>query len=165
MRLSTRHLLNIAQLVVLAVFLAACGRPAPAVSASAAPEPQSTATQSPDLAPTIIADFPAPVLGVVVDSAGVVLHVEPNSMAARSQVQPGDVLLSINGLALGGNRQQLKDAIAQISSTSPLRMRINRNGNELEIAAVPPSPSPATQTIPARPPATATPVLPPNDYL
>ena len=113
--------------------------------------------------PTVIADGPAPALGVVIDKHNVVLHVEPNSMAAQAQLQPGDQILSVNGLALSDKRQEVKAAIAQATSTSPLALRISRNGNELNLSAAPASSTHAS--IPAQPVATTTPVRPPDDYL
>jgi S1-C subfamily serine protease len=112
--------------------------------------------------PTVIADGPAPALGIVIDKHNVVLHVEPNSMAAQAQLQPGDQILSVNGLALIDDRQEVKAAIAQATSTSPLALRISRNGNELNLSAIPAS---SSAPIPAQPIATTTPVMPPDDYL
>jgi S1-C subfamily serine protease len=100
---------------------------------------------------------------VVIDAGGVVLHVEPFSMAAQAQLQAGDILLSINGLTLNDDRQKVKAAIGQASPTSPLMVRISRSGNILELSAVPASPS--TAPVPAQPISTATPVFPPEDYL
>jgi S1-C subfamily serine protease len=122
----------------------------------------ATPTAAPLDGPTVIADGPAPALGVVIDTHNVVLHVEPNSMAAQAQLQPGDEILSVNGLALSDDRQEVKAAIAQTTNTSPLALRISRNGNELSLSAIPPS---SIAPIPAQPIATATPVTPPDDYL
>jgi S1-C subfamily serine protease len=123
---------------------------------------RGTPTAAPLDGLTSIASGPAPTLGVVIDTHNLVLHVEPNSMAAQAQLQPGDQILSVNGLALSDDRQAVKAAIAQTTSTSPLALRISRNGIELNLSAVPPS---SIAPIPVQPIATTTPVTSPDGYL
>jgi membrane-associated protease RseP (regulator of RpoE activity) len=135
-------------ITIVALSLSGCGR--------------GTPTAAPLDGPTVIADGPAPTLGVVIDTHNLVLHVEPNSMAAQAQLQPGDEILSVNGLALSDARQAVKVAIAQTTSMSPLALRVSRNRIELNLSAVPPS---SIAPIPVQPIATTTPVMPPDDYL
>jgi S1-C subfamily serine protease len=136
----------------------------PATAASGACPPGSL----PETYATIIADFPAPSLGVVIDKNMNVLSVDAYSIAERAGVRAGDMLVWIEDVPFSGNREQVKALIAGARPGQALRLRLLRGGQPIELQVVPaPVPPPVYPTIDPNqpPPPTSTPVPPTYDYL
>lgn len=69
-----------------------------------------------------------------------VMHVAPDSAAARAGLRPGDILLSVNGRALGAGPDAGKrytEALGKTGPTAPARLGIERGGEQLEFTLRP----------------------------
>lgn len=107
--------------------------------------------------------FPQPVLGIVIDSDGKILYVEPESASERAGLVSGDILISIDGFSVTSERDKVRELIR--SNTEEMKMEIQYQRGEIVIV---------TQITPSQkiqpsddqtPKLTPTPVLPPEDYL
>lgn len=107
--------------------------------------------------------YPEPVLGIVIDSDGKILHVEPGSAAERAGLVSGDILISIDSISVNSERDKVRDLIR--SNTEEMKMEIQyQRGENVIVALITPSQKiqhPDDQT----PKRTPTPVFPPEDYL
>jgi S1-C subfamily serine protease len=103
-------------------------------------------------------DYPAPSLGVVVDSQFTVLDVKAGSAAARAGIEVGDVLVSLDGTAWP-TPDEWQAALSQIENgqeyivvvqrgtlTVSLNMTARRPAAPLFPEAVTPTPIPAGQS-------------------
>ena len=52
--------------------------------------------------------YPEPVLGIVIDSDGKILHVEPGSAAERAGLVSGDILISIDSISVNSERDKVR---------------------------------------------------------
>lgn len=109
------------------------------------------------------ASFPQPVLGIVIDSDGKILYVEPGSASERAGLVSGDILISIDGVSVTSERDKVREVIR--SNTEEMKMEIQyQRGENVIVALITPSQKiqhPDDQT----PKRTPTPVFPPEDYL
>ncbi len=65
----------------------------------------------------------------------IVAGIQRNGPAAQAGLRPGDIILSVNGEA-SGNSKVVMNQIARVTPGGKLRMKILRQGKELEIEAV-----------------------------
>lgn len=75
-----------------------------------------------------------------------VVEVVENSPAAAAGIEPGDVLLAVNGVELS-HPGELQDLLDSLPAGAPLELRIERNGELLlrsvnSVARIPPGPAP-----------------------
>lgn len=107
-----------------------------------------------------------PILGVVVDEKLVVLGIEAGSAAERAGLQIGDQLETLNEVPFASEREKAKDLIHQFATNDhALPMKLVRSGQEITIDVTPGGIElPTNPTNNNKPPPTATPVWPPNDY-
>jgi len=109
------------------------------------------------------ASFPQPVLGIVIDSDGKILYVEPGSASERAGLVSGDILISLDGFSVTSERDKVRELIR--SNTEEMKMEIQyQRGENVIVTQITPSQKiqqPDDQT----PRLTPTPVLPPEDYL
>ncbi len=113
----------------------------------------------------VISDFlmPAPVLGVVIDSNGKILHVESGSAAESFGLLVGDALISIDGVSIISERDKVRELIRANTEKTEMVLRYQRDDN---IVVIQISPSQQPQfSIDQEIKATPTPVLPPDEYL
>ena len=107
--------------------------------------------------------YPEPVLGIVIDSDGKILHVEPGSAAERAGLVSSDILISIDSISVNSERDKVRDLIR--SNTEEMKMEIQyQRGENVIVTQITPSQKiqhPDDQT----PKRTPTPVFPPEDYL
>ncbi len=69
-----------------------------------------------------------------------VMHVMAHSPAARAGVEPGDILVSVNGRAIGGGRDAGKryaEALDTAKAGTPMRLVVERNGARKQITLRP----------------------------
>jgi membrane-associated protease RseP (regulator of RpoE activity) len=69
-----------------------------------------------------------------------VMHVVPDSAAARAGVQAGDVLISLNGRAIGGGRDAGKrytQALGEMRPGAPARLTVERTGRQQRFSLQP----------------------------
>lgn len=94
--------------------------------------------QMAELSPTIRAEINQSDLGFRVnqDQGVVIIRVEPNSPAARAGLRPGDLIVSINGVAIQ-NADQVQDQVEANGLDKPLQVTVNRNGRSQAIAVKP----------------------------
>lgn len=130
------------------------GYPAPAGYPAPSGYPAPAATSS-----VVFVTEPAPVLGVVVDTQMIVLHVEPGSAAAIAAVQIGDVLETLDGISIAASIAQVKARIREAQPNRPLSLKLRRGGQLVQVDIVPMPPRPQAGQ------ATPTPVVDPNTYL
>jgi S1-C subfamily serine protease len=114
-----------------------------------------------------LASSPAPVLGVVVDSHMQVLSVEVSSAAETAGIQAGDYLESIDGIRLDSHMQTVKERIYTAQKDQPMRLTLRRGEMVMDVIVVPFSSSvrSGSRAEPGHLMSTATPVVPPDDYL
>ena len=125
-----------------------------------APQPYPRPGEVTAATPSI--DYASKVLGVVIDGNGVVLHVEPQSGAARAGIEAGDQITSINGVDFQKDREGAKSQLISTMPEDAVTLKLKKSqGDEVEVAVTRlyqgegSSPNGATPT----------PVFPPNDYL
>ena len=107
--------------------------------------------------------MPAPVLGVVIDSNGKILHVESGSAAESFGLLVGDTLISIDGVSIISERDKVRELIRANTEKTEMELRYQRNDN---IVVIQISPSQQPQfSIDQEIKVTPTPVLPPEEYL
>ncbi|MEL7626525.1 MAG: PDZ domain-containing protein [Anaerolineaceae bacterium] len=107
--------------------------------------------------------YPEPVLGIVIDSDGKILHVEPGSAAERAGLVSGDILISIDSISVNSERDKVRDLIR--SNTEEMKMEIQyQRGENVIVTQITPSQK-IQQSDDQAPKLTPTPVLPPEDYL
>ncbi len=107
--------------------------------------------------------FLQPVLGIVIDSDGKILHVEPGSAAEIAGLMYGDLLISIDGSSIISEREKVRELIR--SNTEDREMEIQyQRGEKVFMAQITPSQQ-MPQSTDQVPKLTPTPVLPPEDYL
>ena len=107
--------------------------------------------------------FPQPVLGIVIDSEGKILHVEPGSAAEIAGLVSGDILISIDGISVNLERDKVRELIR--SNTEEMKMEIQyQRGENVIVTQITPSRQ-IQQSNDQAPKLTPTPVLPPEDYL
>jgi len=106
---------------------------------------------------------PAPVLGVVIDSNGKILHIESGSAAESFGLLVGDTLISIDGVSIISERDKVRELIRANTEKTEMELRYQRNDN---IVVIQISPSQQPQfSIDQEIEATPTPVSPPDEYL
>ena len=109
------------------------------------------------------ASFPQPVLGIVIDSDGKILYVEPGSASERAGLVSGDILISLDGFSVTLERDKVRELIR--SNTEEMKMEIQyQRGENVIVTQITPSQkiqNSDDQTLKLTP----TPVLPPEDYL
>ena len=104
-----------------------------------------------------------PVLGIVIDSDGKILHVEPGSAAERAGLVSGDILISIDSISVNSERDKVRDLIR--SNTEEMKMEIQyQRGENVIVTQITPSQK-IQNSDDQTPKLTPTPVLPPEDYL
>ena len=109
------------------------------------------------------ASFPQPVLGIVIDSDGKILYVEPGSASERAGLVSGDILISIDGVSVTSERDKVREVIR--SNTEEMKMEIQyQRGENVIVTQITPSQK-IQQSDDQAPRLTPTPVLPPEDYL
>ena len=136
--------------VLMAAMLAAgCTTPPP----TQVPAPTNT-PQEEVAAPSMV-DFPARVLGIVVDQDMRVLHVESGSAADQAGLHVGDVLETLNGVPFSDNAERVKELIR---STERVQVTFQRSGENMTLEIIP-APPPGRPNLP-----TPTPVPPSQDY-
>ena len=107
--------------------------------------------------------YPEPVLGIVIDSDGKILHVEPGSAAERAGLVSGDILISIDSISVNSERDKVRDLIR--SNTEEMKMEIQyQRGENVILTQITPSQK-IQNSDDQTPKLTPTPVLPPEDYL
>ena len=107
--------------------------------------------------------YPEPVLGIVIDSDGKILHVEPGSAAERAGLVSSDILISIDSISVNSERDKVRDLIR--SNTEEMKMEIQyQRGENVIVTQITPSQK-IQQSYDQAPRLTPTPVLPPEDYL
>jgi predicted metalloprotease with PDZ domain len=107
--------------------------------------------------------YPEPVLGIVIDSDGKILHVEPGSAAERAGLVSSDILISIDSISVNSERDKVRDLIR--SNTEEMKMEIQyQRGENVIVTQITPSQK-IQQSDDQAPRLTPTPVLPPEDYL
>ena len=107
--------------------------------------------------------YPEPVLGIVIDSDGKILHVEPGSAAERAGLVSSDILISIDSISVNSERDKVRDLIR--SNTEEMKMEIQyQRGENVIVTQITPSQKIQQSDVQA-PRLTPTPVLPPEDYL
>ena len=106
----------------------------------------------------VFASHPAPVLGVLIDEDGKVVYVEPGSAAEEAGITRGDLLETIAGIAVD-KREDVRVIVRGASSDQFLKVKIKRNGSEIELSIRSRPPTPRTGK------ATPTPVSSLFDYL
>src|SRR5262245_58819593 len=74
------------------------------------------------IAETVVIDYPAPSLGVLVDHDMKVLYVEPGSLAEQAHIQPGDIL-ELNA----------KQSFRAAHVGESVRLRLRRDDTELQV--------------------------------
>jgi membrane-associated protease RseP (regulator of RpoE activity) len=116
---------------------------------------------------TVIIEVPAPVLGVVISATGEVIHIEPDSAAAQSQLHVGDTILAIDDLSLADRqrRSEIKERIRRAGASNPVTLRITRQGVPGELLVLPMSPANRRRSTTVQVISTVTPVVTPVDYL
>ncbi|MFW5642229.1 MAG: Do family serine endopeptidase [Roseicyclus sp.] len=72
-------------------------------------------------------------LGVAADAGALVGSVEPDSPAAAAGVEPGDVIVAVDGTAIAGPRE-LASAIAAIDPGSETNLEVQRGGTTTSLA-------------------------------
>jgi len=109
------------------------------------------------------ASFPQPVLGIVIDSDGKILYVEPGSASERAGLVSGDILISLDGFSVTLERDKVRELIR--SNTEEMKMEIQYQRGE-NVIPTQITPSQKIQNSDDQTPKlTPTPVLPPEDYL
>ena len=107
--------------------------------------------------------FPQPVLGIVIDSDGKILYVEPGSASERAGLVSGDILISIDGFSVTSERDKVRELIR--SNTEEMKMEIQyQRGENVIVTQITPSQK-IQNSDDQTPKLTPTPVLPPEDYL
>ena len=150
--------------VVVALGVAAC------VQSTTPAATQSTTRSVVGLPAASEASYAAPELGIVVDEKMQVVHVVIGSAAEKAGVQVGDLLQSLDGVALATNVQKVKELVQTsraidettrqyVPLSKPLQLLLIRKGETMTLPITPggldnPNPGP-----------TATGVWPPYDYL
>lgn len=144
--------------IVMLIFVASCGGGLQqTLRISNSNPPQNQAKSETPLAS--FASYPAPVLGVVIDEVGKVIYVEPGSAAEEAGITRDDILETVNGVSVNVERGNARRIVRETSRDQFLKVKINRNGSEIEISVKPTPPIPRTDN------ATPTPVSPHFDYL
>src|SRR5690606_14185718 len=109
------------------------------------------------------ASFPQPVLGIVIDSDGKILYVEPGSASERAGLVSGDILISLDGFSVTLERDKVRELIR--SNTEEMKMEIQyQRGENVILTQITPSQK-IQNSDDQTPKLTPTPVLPPEDYL
>ena len=109
------------------------------------------------------ASFPQPVLGIVIDSDGKILYVEPGSASERAGLVSGDILISIDGFSVTSERDKVRELIR--SNTEEMMMEIlYQRGENVILTQITPSQK-IQNSDDQTPKLTPTPVFPPEDYL
>lgn len=181
------NLLRLVGTIALAAVLAACGRSNTSIAVSTSTDAQTSSypiTQSTaldayplpnsgipvvDAAPTVFTDYAAvdgvaPQLGIVVDQAMEVVHIEPGGLAEQAGMRVGDTLVTVDGVSAAKSSAEAKQRIRTMASGQQLPIIVERGGYQINLelktlVAV----LPAT-TSSAGPVATVTPVIAPFDY-
>ncbi|HAF47924.1 MAG TPA: hypothetical protein DCL08_01630 [Anaerolineaceae bacterium] len=71
--------------------------------------------------------MPAPVLGVVIDSNGKILHVKSGSAAESFGLLVGDTLISIDGVSIISERDKVRELIRANTEKTETELRYQRN--------------------------------------
>jgi serine protease Do len=77
----------------------------------------------------------AAALGLKDHSGALVASVEPGTPAAKAGIQPGDVIVQVNGTAISNPRDLAVD-VADVKPGDPLKLQVLRNGSETTLATV-----------------------------
>ncbi len=70
------------------------------------------------------------------DTGVVVLRVAPNSPATRAGLRPGDIIASVNGIAIQDSKQ-VQQQVEATDLGSNLQITVIRNGRTQTLAVVP----------------------------
>jgi PDZ domain-containing secreted protein len=79
-------------------------------------------------------------LGATVDPGVVVAEVAPDTLAAQAGLEPGDVIVAVNGTAIFSG-EELRDLVHALPAGEPLSLRVERAGafDDVEVRLEPPS--------------------------
>ena len=119
------------------------------------------------IGPTVIVEPPAPELGVVVDQHMRVLSVVVSSAAEEAGIQPGDILQTLDGIAMISHTETVKDRIHTAQPDQSMHLTLTRGAASLDVIVIPSSAhrgiDPTIEPGDIAP--TATPVAASDDYL